>query len=86
VGQWHSIAATDRVFAPVSGCGYSYIQGGESMKNGTLILQRAPGERIFIGPDIIIEVHSIQAKRVRFAIIAPKSTRIIREELEPDER
>ncbi len=52
------------------------------MKYGRLILQRAPGERILIGQDVVIEVHSIQMQRVRLTIIAPKSMHVVREELD----
>jgi carbon storage regulator len=51
------------------------------MKYGKLVLQRAPGERILIGHDVVVEVHSIQNKRVRLTIIAPKNMHVIREEI-----
>ena len=46
-----------------------------------LILARHLGERIFIGPDIIITVTDIDRGKVRLGIEAPQEVRILREEL-----
>jgi len=47
-----------------------------------LILQRKPGESLFIGEDIQISVVSVDSGgRVRLAIDAPKSLSILRSEL-----
>lgn len=46
-----------------------------------LVLSRKTGEVLAIGPDITIEVISIDGDRVRLGIQAPKDTRIFRKEL-----
>jgi carbon storage regulator CsrA len=52
------------------------------MKYGRLLIKRMVGERILIGQDIVIEVHSVQARSARITIVAPKSMTVIREELD----
>lgn len=46
-----------------------------------LILQRKPGESLFIGEDVEVTVVAIDAGRVRLAINAPRSLSILRSEL-----
>jgi carbon storage regulator len=46
-----------------------------------LILTRKPGERFYIGDDIIITVVEIKGSQIRIGIDAPKSKRIYREEI-----
>ncbi len=47
-----------------------------------LILQRKPGESLFIGEDIQVSVVSVDSGgRVRLAVDAPKSLTILRSEL-----
>ncbi len=46
-----------------------------------LVLSRKTGEVLSIGPDITIEVISIDGDKVRLGIQAPKDTRIFRKEL-----
>jgi carbon storage regulator len=46
-----------------------------------LVLTRKPGQRILIGPDIIIEIREFHGNQVRIGIVAPKSINILREEL-----
>lgn len=46
-----------------------------------LVLSRKPGERIFIGDDIVITIVRIGPATVRLGIEAPKEMNIAREEL-----
>ena len=46
-----------------------------------LVLSRKPEEKILIGKDVIIQVVEIHKGRVRLGITAPKSIRIVREEI-----
>lgn len=46
-----------------------------------LVLSRKVGERIRIGENITLTVVSIQGKRIRLGIEAPKSCEIVREEM-----
>ena len=46
-----------------------------------LVLSRRPLEKIMIGPDIVVQVISIEGGRVRIAIDAPQSVKIMREEI-----
>jgi carbon storage regulator len=47
-----------------------------------LVLSRREGERIVIGPDIVVEVvECSRGKRVRLGISAPQEVAIYREEL-----
>lgn len=46
-----------------------------------LILQRKPGESLYIGEDIQVTVVSVESGRVRLAIEAPRSLSILRSEL-----
>ncbi len=46
-----------------------------------LVLSRKAGELLAIGPDITIEVVSVEGDRVRLGINAPRDTRIFRKEL-----
>ena len=49
-----------------------------------LILSRKSGERIRIAEDVEIVVQSIQGSRVLIGIDAPRTTRVLRGELQPD--
>lgn len=49
-----------------------------------LILSRKSGERIRIAEDVEIVVQSIQGSRVVIGIDAPRTTRVLRGELESD--
>lgn len=49
--------------------------------NGTLILTRAPGQRILIGTDVVVEVLEVRGNRVRLGFTAPLSVSIHREEV-----
>lgn len=46
-----------------------------------LVLTRKTREGILVGDSIVVRVHSIRGKNVRFSIEAPKDVRILREEL-----
>lgn len=46
-----------------------------------LVLSRKPGERIFIGDDIVITLVRVSGQTVRIGIKAPKEIKIMREEL-----
>ena len=46
-----------------------------------LVLSRKPEEKIRIGEDVIIQVVEIHKGRVRLGITAPKSIRIVRDEI-----
>ena len=46
-----------------------------------LVLSRKLGERIAIGPDVIVEVVDIQGRYVRLGIVAPKEVVVDREEI-----
>lgn len=46
-----------------------------------LVLTRRLGERIYVGDDIILEVRKIGETQVKIGIVAPKSMRILREEI-----
>lgn len=46
-----------------------------------LILQRKPGESLFIGDDIKVTVLAVDGGRVRLAIEAPQDLSILRSEL-----
>lgn len=48
-----------------------------------LALTRKPGQRLFIGDDIIIEVVRVHGGAVRLAIQAPDAVNIHREEIAP---
>ena len=48
-----------------------------------LVLTRRKGEKIHIGPDIVITVVEIQPGRVRIGIEAPLAVNIVRAELMP---
>ncbi|MCD6307667.1 MAG: carbon storage regulator CsrA [Candidatus Latescibacteria bacterium] len=55
-----------------------------------LVLSRKPGERLYIGSDIIVTVLETSGKQVRIGIEAPESIRIyraeIREQIERENR
>ncbi len=52
-----------------------------------LVLSRKLWERVYIGPDIVIQVVEVAPGRVRLGISAPRDLEILREELVPaDER
>lgn len=46
-----------------------------------LILSRKIGERFLIGEDIVVQVLNISGTHVKLGVIAPKNTKIFREEL-----
>ena len=46
-----------------------------------LVIGRRAGQKIFIGPDIIVDISRIDKKQVHVAIDAPREIRIWREEL-----
>ncbi len=46
-----------------------------------LVLTRKPGEKVFIGDDIVVAVVEVTGNRVRIGIDAPDHVRILREEL-----
>lgn len=48
-----------------------------------LVLNRREGERVVIGPDIVVEVVAIDRGRIRLGISCPKDVVIVREELRP---
>ena len=50
---------------------------------GHLVLARRIGEKVQIGPDVVIEVVSIKGGMVRLAFTAPRSINIRRTELPP---
>ncbi len=52
--------------------------------NQMLTLTRKRGQKINIGPDIVITIERIEGNRVRLAIEAPRRTSILREELLPN--
>jgi len=45
------------------------------------MLTRKPGERIFIGDDIVVTVGAIDGGKVKIGFDAPKSITILREEV-----
>lgn len=47
-----------------------------------LVLTRKKNERILIGDDIVVSVADIRGDVVRIGIDAPRSVRIVREELD----
>jgi len=46
-----------------------------------LVLTRRPGEKVYIGEDICVEVRGIKGNQVKIGIVAPKDVKILREEL-----
>lgn len=46
-----------------------------------LVLSRRPGERILIGPNIVIEVLDVRGDKVRLGIAAPADVIVNREEV-----
>lgn len=46
-----------------------------------LVLNRKLGERIAIGPNVVVTVVAVQGERVKLAIEAPREVPIFREEL-----
>jgi carbon storage regulator len=46
-----------------------------------LVLNRKPGERLFIGDDIIITIVRLTPHNVRIGIQAPKELNVVREEI-----
>lgn len=46
-----------------------------------LVLSRREGERVVIGPDIIVSVERIERTKVRLSIKAPGAMDIIRQEI-----
>jgi carbon storage regulator CsrA len=52
------------------------------MERGSLTLARRASEGIRIGADVEVEVRSVKGRVVKLVVRAPKSTRILRLELE----
>lgn len=50
--------------------------------NRMLVLSRKKGEQIVIGDNVVVEVTEIKGSRVKLAIHAPKTVRLLRSELE----
>jgi carbon storage regulator len=50
-----------------------------------LVLTRKLGERVMIGPDIVVTVVDIDRGKIRLGIEAPKDVLIFREEILPAE-
>lgn len=48
-----------------------------------LTLSRKEGERIHLGDNIVLEVRRIKGNTVTLALEAPRTTRILRGELQP---
>ena len=46
-----------------------------------LVLTRKEGQKLFIGKDVVVHVHSVKGKQVRLAIEAPKNYVITRQEV-----
>ena len=46
-----------------------------------LVLTRKPGEKIHIGPDIILTVLEVNGSKIRLGIDAPKAISVLRGEL-----
>lgn len=46
-----------------------------------LVVSRKRGQRVLVAPDIEVVVVDIRPDRVRVGIVAPKGTKILREEL-----
>ena len=53
----------------------------EGTRRGSLTLSRKPGERIFIGSDIVITMVAVRDGRVKVSIVAPKDVPVHREEI-----
>jgi carbon storage regulator len=51
-----------------------------------LVLTRKLGESIVIGEDIVVRVSAVQGSRVKLAIEAPRSRRILRGEIAEQQR
>ena len=64
------------------GCGFSTFTEDCRM----LVLSRKIGERILIGDDVEIVVTAIEGSRVRIGIVAPRSLRVVRSELDEQDR
>lgn len=45
-----------------------------------LVLARAVGERILIGPDIVVKIVRVEGDQVRVGIDAPREVRILRDD------
>lgn len=53
----------------------------DTPKKPGLSVTRKPGQAVFIGPDITVTVTEVKGNEVTIKILAPRSTRILREEL-----
>lgn len=53
----------------------------------SLVITRKIGQRIFIGPDIVIQIVDVEPRsnRVKLALVAPRELGIFREEIAPVE-
>lgn len=56
-----------------------YANGGRDV--GSLVVTRKDGEGIQIGDDIRVEIMSIEGRRAKVRVIAPKSIQVLRTEL-----
>jgi len=56
------------------------------MERGSLTLSRRAGERIQIGTDVEVVVREIKGRVAKLVVIAPRSTRILRVELDKKPR
>lgn len=45
-----------------------------------LVLTRKNGQRIHVGPDIVIEVIESRTGKVRLGIVAPKDVQVVRDD------
>jgi carbon storage regulator len=48
-----------------------------------LVISRKPGEKLFIGDDIVVTVLEVNGNRVRLGIDAPADVPLLRSELHP---
>lgn len=46
-----------------------------------LVLTRKPGEKIHVGPEIVVTVLEVVGNKIRLGIDAPENVRVLREEL-----
>ena len=64
-----------------SGCDHGTVDTGKGLTSGSLVLGRKAGESIYINNDIVITVVSISGNTVKLSFNAPKSVKIMCEEL-----
>lgn len=51
-----------------------------------LVLSRKQDQRIYVGDDIVIVIVAVRGGTVRVGIEAPKHVRIVRDDMQEDER